>query len=163
MVALLLSAQPARVRVKAPEFFSAQKFSDVAVFIDSALLRTSEQGKKLNIVDRTHPALVRAVLQKKEKSNSLSFGHITFTCEEFRLTWLPLLQSSFSFLVLRDVLRLERGDAQADGDLQEAGRHHPSSSPVPLRRGEFSRLLKESSLVLLSSGKSAEFQHSFWF
>ena len=47
--------------------FSAQKFSDVAALIDSTLLRTSGQRKKLNIVDRTHPALVRAVLQKSKK------------------------------------------------------------------------------------------------
>jgi len=41
-------------------------FSEVAVLIDGALLRTSELCKKLKkIVDRTHPALVRAVLQKK--------------------------------------------------------------------------------------------------
>ena len=55
----------------APEFFSVQKFSDVAVLIDSALLRTSGQCKKLNIVDRTHPALVRAVLQKKNSEQEL--------------------------------------------------------------------------------------------
>jgi len=57
--------------VTAPEFFSAQKFSDVAVLIPSALLRTSGQCKKLNVVDRAHPALVRAVLQKNEASQLL--------------------------------------------------------------------------------------------
>jgi len=40
------------------------KLSGAAVLIDSALLRASGQGKKLNTVDLTHPALVRAVLQK---------------------------------------------------------------------------------------------------
>jgi len=35
------------------------------VLFDSGLLRTSEQCKKLNVVDQTHPALVRAVLQRK--------------------------------------------------------------------------------------------------
>ena len=63
--AFSLRAQPARVRVTALEFFSAQKFSDVAALIDSALLRASGQCKKLNLIDRTHPALVRAVLPKK--------------------------------------------------------------------------------------------------
>ena len=49
-----------------------QKFSDVAVLIDSALLRTSGQCKKLNLVDRTHPTLVRAVLQKSGNNNNCS-------------------------------------------------------------------------------------------
>ena len=35
--------------------------------------------------------------------------------------------------VLRDVLRPERGDAQADGDLQAAGRHHPPGAALPQR------------------------------
>ena len=65
MVAFSLRKQQAQVRVTSPEVFFAQKFSDVAVLIDCALHRTSGQCKKPNIVDRTHPALVRAVLQKK--------------------------------------------------------------------------------------------------
>ena len=59
VVAFLLRAQPARVQITAPEFFS-----DIAVLINGALLRTSGQCKKLNIVDQTHPALVRTVMQK---------------------------------------------------------------------------------------------------
>ena len=39
------------------------------------------------------------------------------------------------FPVLRDVVRVERRDAQADRDLQETRRHHQTSSPIPLRRG----------------------------
>ena len=35
--------------------------------------------------------------------------------------------------VLRDVLRPERGDAQADGDLQAAGRHYPPGAALPQR------------------------------
>ena len=50
VVAFSLRAQLAWVQVTAPEFISVQKFSDVAVLIDSALLRTSGQCKKLNIV-----------------------------------------------------------------------------------------------------------------
>ena len=50
-VAFILHAQLARVRILAPEFF----FSEVAVLIDNALLRSS--GVKLNIVDRAHPAV----------------------------------------------------------------------------------------------------------
>ena len=40
------------------------------------------------------------------------------------------------FPVLRDVVRVERRDAQADRDLQETRRHHQTSSPIPLRRGK---------------------------
>ena len=43
-----------------------------------------------------------------------------------------------SFPVLRDVLRVERGDAQTNGDLQKTWRHHSPSPPVPFRRGRTS-------------------------
>jgi hypothetical protein len=45
------------------------------------------------------------------------------------------------FVVLRDVVRAECGDAQADGDLQTTGRHHTTGSSLPLRRGEIFTLL----------------------
>jgi len=38
---------------------------------NNSLLRTSEQCKKLNIVDQTHSALVRAVLQKKQNKKTI--------------------------------------------------------------------------------------------
>jgi hypothetical protein len=38
--------------------------------------------------------------------------------------------------VLRDVVRAERGDAQADRDMQTVGCHHQAGPPLPLRRGE---------------------------
>ena len=63
----MLHAQPAWVRITAPVIFS------VALLIDSALLRASGQCKKLYTVDRIHPALVRAVLQKKFL-DTLKFG-----------------------------------------------------------------------------------------
>ena len=63
MVAFTLHAPLARVRITALEFF--QKTSDVAVLIDS-----KDSATKLNKVDQTHPALVRAVLQKKTSARS---------------------------------------------------------------------------------------------
>ena len=39
-----------------------------------------------------------------------------------------------SIAVLRDVLRPQRGDAQADRDLQEAGRDHQAGAALPQRR-----------------------------
>ena len=44
------------------------------------------------------------------------------------MTYIPIL-------VLRDVLRPERGDAQADGDLQTVRRNHQTGPALPLRRG----------------------------
>ena len=58
-VVFTLRTQPAQVRVTAPEFFQ-KKNSDVAVLIDSALLREWAVQKKLNKVDQTHPALVKS-------------------------------------------------------------------------------------------------------
>jgi len=59
-----LHAQPARVQISALEIFSG-----VAELIDSEhCLELVDSAKMLNIVvDRTHPVLVRAVLQKKQK------------------------------------------------------------------------------------------------
>ena len=44
------------------------------------------------------------------------------------MTYIPIL-------VLRDVLRPERGDAQADGDRQAAQRNHCPAPALPLTRG----------------------------
>ena len=44
-----------------------RKISDVAVLIDSALLRECTVQKKLNKVDRTHPALVKSSEAKKAR------------------------------------------------------------------------------------------------
>ena len=43
--------------------------------------------------------------------------------------------SEIFFAVLRDVIRVERGDAQTNRDLQETRRHHPTSASLPFRRG----------------------------
>ena len=45
---------------------------------------------------------------------------------------------SISLPVLRDVLWVERGDAQTNRDLQKTWRHHSPSSPIPFRRGRAS-------------------------
>ena len=42
------------------ESWLRKNFSDVAMLIDS-----KDSAKKLNMVDRTHPVLVKVVLQKK--------------------------------------------------------------------------------------------------
>ena len=39
-------------------------------------------------------------------------------------------------VVLRDVLRPQRGDAQAVGDVQANGRHHQAGPAIPIQRGE---------------------------
>ena len=57
---------------------SREFFSDVAELIDcSALLRVRVDSAKLNthIVDRTHPVLVRAALQKSYDQQYLVFCH----------------------------------------------------------------------------------------
>ena len=68
-----LRTQPARVRVTALDFFSG-KISDVAVLIDSALLREWTEQKKLNKVDRIHPALVKSSVAKKNQCPSSPIG-----------------------------------------------------------------------------------------
>ena len=54
------------------------------------------------------------------------------------------------FPVLRDVVRVERRDAQADRDLQETRRHHQTSSPIPLRRGMTKIILPSNILAKCS-------------
>ena len=44
--------------------------------------------------------------------------------------------SSCRVSVLRDVLRPQRGDAQAVGDVQEDGRNHQAGPAVLIQRGE---------------------------
>ena len=62
-IAYLLPAQPARVRIMAPKFFSRSWCCCVNWL--RALLRLWTVQKSLIIVDGTHPVLVRVVLQKK--------------------------------------------------------------------------------------------------
>ena len=46
----------------------------------------------------------------------------------------------FPYLVLRDVVRAECGDAQADGDRQALERHHCTAPALPVTGGNISLL-----------------------
>ena len=95
LIAFLLPAQPARVRITAPQFFSD---SDVAVLINCVHCLDGGQYKSLIIVDRTHPVLARAVLQKKPLTfpfrltdvGHLLVGHFLLTVRHPDLAWKAL-------------------------------------------------------------------------
>ena len=68
----------------------------------------------------------------------LDTGDENMSIHKFITDFLFIQIQSISFPVLRDVLRVERGDAQTNRDLQKTWRHHSPSAPIPFRRGRAS-------------------------